>query len=279
MDALPDDRHRTIDGGFVRMMDAMPRLVKANAEEAVIQAARVSCGHVSDSSQRPPEQDEALLRYLFRNNHMTPFEMIVTKWCVKAPLFTARQWMRHRTGSFNEQSARYGVVPTEFYMPGDDDIKYQSKSNKQGSDEPAPELATEFRESLIEAYNTSAAAYDGSIGAGVARELARISLPEGRYTTFYWTVNLRNLFHFLSLRVAPDAQSNIRTYASAILDIVKLYCPIATKAFEDYQLGTMTLTALELRSIKDKTIPVEMSAREKAEWKTKCKYLEIKYAL
>lgn len=295
-DALPTECEKILDiHGFVRLMDAMPRLIQINGlgpEEAIIQAARVSCGKlvgpghnpldapikestitqkaINVESKRTLKQDEALMRYLFRNKHMTPFEMIVTKWCIKAPIFTVRQWMRHRAGSFNEQSARYGVVPTEFYFPEVEDIKSQSETNKQSSDEPLPtEIAEEFRTSVQSSYDMSASAYDDSIETGVARELARITLPEGRYTTFYWTVNLRNLFHFLALRMSADAQSNIRQYASAIFDIVKEYCPLASKAFEDYELNTVSITGLELRALSTGSPPTEMSIREKTEWEAK----------
>jgi thymidylate synthase (FAD) len=132
---------------------------------------------------------------------MTPFEMIQLKFCVRTPLFTARQWFRHRTGSFNEESARYSVIEARYYMPDAEDVRVQSAANKQGSGVPVDEqVATAFQSRVQAAYDSDTAAYTASLDAGVAREIARVVLPEGRYTTFYWAVNLRNLFQFLQLR-------------------------------------------------------------------------------
>lgn len=274
IDALEGvSRVRSIgDHGFVELIDVMPRLTDGSpmgAESAVVQAARVSHGVAASNATRSLATDRALLRYLFRNAHMTPFEMITLKFCIKAPLFTARQWMRHRTGSFNEQSARYSVVETEFYLP---EMAAQSSTNKQGSG-CTMEDSESIRDDIRASYAVSEATYERSIGRGVARELARVALPEGRYTVFYWSVNLRNLFHFLSLRAAPDAQSDIREYANAILGILKEYCPHSVQAFMDYSFESLTLSSHDIAAIKTGQVPHEMSAREVADLNRKMEAL------
>lgn len=254
--------------GYVSLIDVMPRLVDdvMGADAAVVQAARASYGK---GTKIPTLADINLLRYLFRHSHMTPFEMIVLKFGIKAPIFTARQWMRHRAGSFNEQSARYSKIPMEFYLP--EQVMVQDISNKQKSGEAASdEQKLSFLDITSAAYETAAAAYEENLREGVSRELSRIVLPEGRYTTFYWTVNLRNLFHFLELRMSEAAQDNIQEYSKAIFEILKLYCPYSTKAFEDYSLNMLKLTALEVRALTSNATE-EMSEREKAEWKDKSK--------
>jgi thymidylate synthase (FAD) len=255
--------------GFVRLVDVMPRLVQRGGlgpEAAVVQAARVSYGAGTKTAQ----SDEVLLRYLYRHEHMTPFEMITLKFCVRAPLFTARQWMRHRAGSFNEESARYSEIETAFFVPDPADVRAQSAANRQGSgDALGADAVGNFLEDTTRSFAEAAAGYARSLGAGVARELARIVLPEGRYTKFYWTVNLRNLFGFLKLRMAPEAQEDIRRFATAIHEILAVYCPLATKAFDDYTLNAVTLSALEVRALREGAPPPEMSKRERAEWEAK----------
>jgi len=272
IDALPGPTAREVgvgEHGSVRLVDVMPRMVQPDGlgpEAAIVQAARVSYG----AGTKTVRSDEALLRYLFRHDHMTPFEMIVLKFRVCAPLFTARQWMRHRSGSFNEQSARYSAITPEFYMPERRELRVQSKKNKQGggklltdNDAKAFSIRTDM------AYKMTQTTYETSLKAGVVRELSRIVLPEGRYTTFYWTVNLRNLFGFLKLRLDAAAQGNIREYANGILSVISAYCPVAVKAFNDYQMSAISLTALEVEAIQSGETPKEMSSRERAEWAAK----------
>jgi len=282
---VPDNRERLLGAhGFVRLIDAMPRLTEGGGlgpEAAIVQAARVSTG----AGTKTVQADEALLRYLYRHDHHTPFEMVVLKFGVRAPIFTARQWMRHRAGSFNEQSARYGKVPADFYVPEPEELRAQSRANRQGTDEPLPsEDAEKIRREMIWGDEYATEVYEGNLDKGLTRELARIVLPVALYTTFYWTVNLRNLFHFLELRLAPEAQANIRAYAAAILDILRGYCPLAVRAFEDYTLNAVRLTAIETRALRALVTdlrdaaahyqaPTEaeagMSARERAEWARK----------
>lgn len=275
-DALPagDRRVRVPLGegqlGWVRLVDTMPRLVARGGlgpEAAIVQAARVSYG----AGTRTARSDTALLRFLLRNEHMTPFEMVVLKFHVRAPLFTARQWMRHRAGAFNEESARYSEIGEDRYVPAPDEVKAQAAANRQGSGAPLDAGRVAVATGAVRrAYDAGVAAYAALLTAGVSRELARIVLPEGRYTQFYWTVNLRNLFHFLDLRCDAHAQENIRAYAGAVRELVRAYCPVALAAFDDYVSGAVTLSGPEIRAMRpDAGAAPELSAAEQTELRRK----------
>lgn len=200
---------RVLDDGFVRLVDVM------GDDQAILQAARVSTGASSKGSDR----DRGLIRYLYRNQHMTPFEMAELKFHVRAPIFVARQWFRHRTGSFNEASARYKEMPTEFFYP--DEWRAQGTKNHQGSGDALFE--EEQREATMLTkmlHGVAGETYDALLKEGVAREQSRIVLPVSLYTEWYWKVDFRNLLHFLDLRLDSHAQKEIREYADAVLSLV-----------------------------------------------------------
>lgn len=233
--------------GFVELVDFMPSSL-ADPERRIVEAARVSTGH-DLRRQKLTLADKKLIKFLWHNKHMTPFEMCQLQFIVKCPIFVARQWFRHRTGSFNEFSGRYAVMNDEFYLP--ESVRMQDKYNKQMSDMAAevdPQLQEEFNAYLAEScksYNT----YEKLVAKGVAKEVARLGLPVNIYTKFMWSVNLRNLMHFLELRCAVDAQPEIREFADAIYEIIKPIFPITCEAFEESQNG-ITFNAAELEYIK-----------------------------
>ena len=234
-----------LDKGFVRVVDYM------GDDAAVVQGARVSYGR----GTRQVQSDRGLIRYLMRHRHTTPFELAELKIHVRAPIFVTRQWFRHRTASINEYSARYSVLEREFYIPEVESVAAQSASNRQGRGEAmAPEAAARVVEML---RDDAARCYDNylwmlnegedgaaldSTRAGVARELARINLPVGIYTQFYWKVNLWNLLRFLSLRADPHAQAEIRVYAEAILGVVRAWVPNVSDAYDDYVANATSLS-------------------------------------
>lgn len=238
----------------VKLVDSMPR---DKFDEAIVQAARVSYG----SGTKTPSDDRALIRYLMRHNHTTPFEMVEFKFRIRCPIFVARQHMRHRTASINEVSARYSIVDDVYYTPSP--FRGQSAENKQGSSEEAIEdwnVLSMYIESCEKAFYT----YKKMIERGVSRELARCVLPQSTYTDFYWKINLHNLLHYLRLRMDPHAQQEIRELATKIFDVVREKCPIVAEAFEDYRVNTITFTGPELRG-------GELSKREQKEYEEKKK--------
>ncbi len=153
--------------------------------------------------------------------------------------------------SVNEHSARYSVVPDEFEVPPAEEIRYQSKRNRQGGDERVtPELAERFRQDLDRLAKEAYEGYTRALEAGIARETARLILPVAYYTQWYWKIDLWNLFHFLSLRLDPHAQEEIRLYAAEIAKIARLVSPTAFEAFEEFQLGGLTLSRREQRAVR-----------------------------
>ncbi len=245
LEALLFEPVPVLDKGFVRVVDYM------GDDAAVVQGARVSYGR----GTRAVQGDRGLIRYLMRHRHTTPFELCEIKLHVRAPIFVTRQWFRHRTASINEYSARYSVLEREFYIPDAGDVAAQSASNRQGRGEAmAPGDAARVVEML---RDDAARCYDNYLWMlneaedggkrdetrpAVARELARINLPVGIYTQFYWKVNLWNLLRFLSLRADAHAQAEIRAYAVAIGDMVQAWVPDVHQAFADYVMNASTLS-------------------------------------
>ena len=138
------------------------------------------------------------------------------------PIFVARQWIRHRTANVNETSGRYSVLKDDFYFPEIDNVRKQSKTNKQGSETPIEESdAQDFLTNLDQIANQSYAYYQDYLAKGVGREQARMILPVNLYTEWYWKIDLHNLFHFLGLRCDAHAQWEIRVFAEAMLSFRK----------------------------------------------------------
>ncbi|HEV2450166.1 MAG TPA: FAD-dependent thymidylate synthase [Thermoplasmata archaeon] len=240
-DRLLGVRRPVLGHGFVALMDYM------GDDAAIVQAARVSYGKGTKSVR----DDRGLIRYLLRHRHTTPFEMVEFKFHARMPIYVARQWIRHRSASVNEYSARYSVVPDEFDLPGPDRVRAQSTRNRQGRGEALPEAAVErFRSELGRIQQESYAAYQAALEAGVARETARLVLPLSAYTQWYWKIDLWNLFHFLSLRLDPHAQEEIRLFAAEMAALARTVVPVAYDAFEEYQLSGVALTRREQVAIR-----------------------------
>jgi len=158
--------------------------------------------------------DIKLMNYLAENLHMSPFEHQSVTFKVILPLFVAREWMRHRTQSYNEVSMRYSSDPVgKFYVPKI--FRMQAKRNKQSSVGMVDDQIG-CAKILKQAYQHSLDAYHKLLEKGVCREQARSVIPVGNYTEFYATANLRNWMHFYTLRIASDAQWEIREYARCI---------------------------------------------------------------
>jgi thymidylate synthase (FAD) len=283
MDALPSKTVKCLDKGFVTLVDVMPRLVpdgQKTADYAVVQAARVSYG----DGTKTVNEDRGLIRYLMRHSHTTPFEMIDFKFCMKLPIFCARQIIRHRTVSVNEYSGRYSIMKDEFYHPELDNVRQQSKTNKQGGDQQVEEsTAKDFLAYLDEACIKAYQLYEKYINEGISREQARMVLPLNLYTEWYWKCNCHNLLHCLGLRCDKHAQWETRVFADAMLELVRPLIPWTIEAWEDYHdhRGATKLTRLEIDALK-KTFagffvhPLDSdNKREQAEWVDKAKRMGL----
>src|SRR4030095_5551156 len=209
---IPEDAVPVLDHGFVRLDDAMAD------DLSVANSARVRFGRRKEGLGG---RERGLSAFLMRDRHGTPFEHNAFRFHIRCPIFVAREWFRHRVGSFNEFSMRYARATDDFYVPEPDDVRTQVGKPGAYSFEPVdPELAERTREELQAVYETAFATYERLVEAGVARELARSVLPVGAYTEFYWTVNARALMNFVSLRAAETAQREIRRHAAAVETVI-----------------------------------------------------------
>lgn len=264
-----------LDHGFVRVVDYMGN------DSAVVQAARVSYGQ----GTKKVNADKGLINYLIAHRHTTPLEMCEIKFHIKLPIFIARQWIRHRTASVNEYSARYSIMEDEFYIPKGEHMAAQSKVNHQGRDE-SKVLNKEEQKRVLEILKEDAKkSYDhyleminqdenGNVvdesKEGLARELARMNLPVNCYTQWYWKIDLHNLLHFLNLRADSHAQYEIRVYAQTMLDLVKKWVPHTYEAFIKHQkLGkNLSGPAVDVikKMLKGQKVEQEDSGLSVREW-------------
>jgi thymidylate synthase (FAD) len=222
-DVTPDTTIRVLDHGFVRLDDAM------TDDLSVVNGARVSFARRKEEMDA---SDEGLIRFLMRDRHGSPFEHNAFRFHIRCPIFVAREWFRHRIGSFNEFSMRYAKATDDFYVPEAEDVRTQVGKPGAYSFEPvSDELAEQTRAELQAVYEHAFATYTRLVEAGVARELARSVMPVGAYTQFYWTVNARALMNFISLRNSEFAQLEIRRYAEAVESFFADQMPITHAAF------------------------------------------------
>jgi thymidylate synthase (FAD) len=220
---IPRDYRRVLDHGFVRLDGALAD------DLSVVNAARVSFARRREEMD---QADEGLIRFLMRERHGTPFEHNTFRFHVRCPLFVAREWFRHRIGSFNEFSMRYAKATDDFYVPEVEDVRSQvGKPGAYTFEQVDPELAAATREELRAVYEHAYSTYESLVERGVAREVARCVLPVGAYTEFYWTVNARALMNFISLRAAEAAQREIRVYAEAVETFLADRMPATFEAF------------------------------------------------
>lgn len=201
-----------LDHGRLRLIETW------GSDEQIIASARMS----TDGEFRGWEKDEKLLGYLYENKHLTPFEMCGATFEVQAPIFVMREWMRHRTFSYNEMSARYTPLPALDYVPTVERLLANANgSNKQANRIPgAPELTKQYAEwfhLLMKSFlNEAQVIYEQALAAGVPKELARGVLTVSRYSKMRVSGNLRNWMQFLGLREDSSAQYEIRCYAEGI---------------------------------------------------------------
>jgi thymidylate synthase (FAD) len=262
-----------LDHGFLRVVDYMGN------DSAVVQAARVSYGRGTKRAQ----EDRGLISYLMRHRHSTPFEMAEIKLHVKLPIFVARQWIRHRTASVNEYSARYSILDNEFYLPAPEHLAAQSSSNRQGRGRTLDNTEMQFVLDLLK--RDAENAYAGYLQmlnenadgqsvdprrSGLARELARINLSLNFYTQWYWKIDLHNFMGFLQLRADAHAQYEIRAYAEIMLDILQRWVPLTHEAFMEHRMGGVHFSATALKIVKallaGHSVDQQSSGLSKREW-------------
>jgi len=248
-------------GGFVRLVDTM------GDDTSIVEAARVSYA----DGTKTVRGAEGLIRYLMRHWHTTPFEMVEFKFHIKMPMFVARQHFRHRTASVNEMSARYSVIPQEFFVP--EGYRKQSVQNKQSSEDAAVPKDSVLRYQTADHCTKAFELYEEILNDGGCRELARCHLPQSTYTEFYWKIDLHNLLHYLQLRMDQGAQKEIRSYAEAIYRLVQPTVPITMLAFRDFRLESLTLSAVDIECLLSNSLPP--AGGERTEFLVKMRRLGI----
>lgn len=261
MEKIIGRRFDVLDHGFVRVIDYMGN------DSSISEAARVSYG----THLREEKENSRLLDFLIRHSHTSPFEMCEVKLHVKAPIFVARQWLRHRTANVNEISARYTKLNDEYFLPAPMEIGRQSRANKQQRDigELMP-FAMRAREKMKNEIDSTYEVYEGLLEDGVPRELARTVLSLAYYTEFFWKIDAHNLMSFLRLRLSSGAQKEVRAYAEVIaFEILRSWLPLVFDKFEKHVLGSTRLSSRATQFITallaGESPRIEASGMEKGE--------------
>ena len=211
-----------LDHGFIYVQEVM------GSDESIAGSARMSYGR----GTKKINNDAGLINYLVKNHHTSPLEMGEIKFHIRMPIFTARQWIRHRTANLNEYSGRYSEMVRLFYTPETAQICYQDTVNKQGSGDPLKEVDAIIAQSIIHtAANDAFNYYENLLSKNVSRETARIVLPLNTYTEVVWKLDVSNLIKFLYLRDDSHAQWEIRVYAIEIAKAVKKHFPLVYAAY------------------------------------------------
>lgn len=230
LEALRGMEIKIHDVGYIRLLDWM------GGDRDIEDAARMSYGKGTTKRQ----DTGALIDYLWRNGHASPFEMCSIKFNVRLPIFVMRQWGRHRTSKINEMSLRYSEAVDLYYHP--EEWRANTSPNKQVSHYAGDELREKQDLTYSESLEASHNAYNDLLHYDTAREMARMVLPVSNYTEIVWKMDLRNLLGFLQQRLDSHAQKEIRDYAEAIKEIVRLWVPYTWSAFENHTLKALKLS-------------------------------------
>lgn len=227
LDPGPEELTRNVlDHGFVRLRNLAGPTRRRNARFDADSIDPARCARISfdaEAETRPRDKDLKLNRYLLSRHHNTPIEMIEVWVEMKLPIFVARQFVRHRTATINEVSARYVELPAEWYIPKPEHVGFVTSSAKQGREIREGEInpvAEIFTSGLDHSCRNAYMMYTSSISAGVPAELARNLLHLNHYTHWMWKQDLWNVLHFLGKRLAPNAQFEAREYAGALQSLL-----------------------------------------------------------
>lgn len=238
---LADNYIKVLDHGFVGLVD------HKLGDDIIANAARLSYGNGTTKVRK----DDTLIPYLWEHEHTSPFEMCEAWFHVKLPLYIARQIVRHRTASLNEVSARYSEVADEFYIPEIGRFNTQNTLNKQMSSKDVVGDPDSMRDMYIASCSLAYTNYKTMVDGGLAREVARGVLPQCIYTEWVWKIDLKNLLHFLKLRLDSHAQYEAQVYAQAKYDLVAPFIPQTIKAFENHTLNGKRFSQEEMSIIID----------------------------
>ncbi len=268
LENILEDKIPVLDKGFIRVIDYM------GDDSSITQAARISYG----KGTKTVSNDKNLIRYLLRNEHTSVFEMCEIKLHIKAPIFIARQWLRHRTANVNEYSARYSEMDNDLYCPELEHITGQDMSNRQSrGSELEDNIKQESKDKINKINQESYSVYKSLIDNGVAREIARGVLPTNLYTQFYWKIDLNNLMRFVKLRSSDHAQFEIREYALKIKEILKLWLPFTYDAFHNYNCLSLSQESMNVitKLLKNEKVTKDDTKMSKNEWNSLMKNFNL----
>jgi len=215
--------------------ESIVELIKHNASDKDVAHAAWVSNYGGDARTRETDRIAGLINFLYRERHMSPFEHGSFTFYVETPIFVAREFMRHRTASYNEHSARYSDLAPILWIP--DNNRPIVQSGKVGAyrfEVGTPEQYIILDEEMTRAYEVAWDSYQNMKKAGIANEVARAVLPVGIYTRFYVTMNPRNVMQFLQLRNDPNAQQEIREVAEKIEEHFAKAMPLTYKAYVEY---------------------------------------------
>ena len=227
---IPEGATRILDNGFVRLVESWGGGDAGIPEAGIVEAARQS----TQGAFRGWDRDAKLHRYLYEHQHNTPFEFAGMVIEVRAPIFVFREWMRHRTQSYNEMSSRYAPLPDLYYLPTVE--RLMADGGKQGGAVRGALTLTRseavaFRADLARDYRAFSRRYKRALDSGVPKELARLGMPVGHYSQMRASANLRNWLAFLTLRMDPAAQWETQQFARAVYAIVQREFPRTAALF------------------------------------------------
>lgn len=223
---MPIGASFVLDHGYTRLVDCM------GSDLSIVRNARVSY-NAEWRAGKDEGSDEKLIRYLMANGHNTPFEAGVATFEVKAPIFVIRQWHRHRTQSYNEVSARYTQLPSEYFLPEQSTITMQSSDNKQMRTSEQHSDANHMRTMMDMCNRRTFRVYEELLALGCPRELARTVLPLGTYTHMFATANLHNWLNFIRERLHEHAQYEIQVYAREVAKSLEQKFPVTMEIFKE----------------------------------------------
>ena len=217
------NRWTAVDGiGFVELLDTF------GDDLTVVNAARVS---FAKESATMSDRDAKLIKYLADHNHVTPFFHPQVRFRIKMPIFVAREWYRHQIGfARNEVSRRYVDTTPECWVPAVSDFRARDPKAKQGSRPDAVATAEEWHTQVDAAAKEAVRLYEAMIADGIAPEIARCVLPQSMYTEFIETGSLAAYARLCGLRLSPDAQKEIRSYATGLSELLIPHFPVSWAA-------------------------------------------------
>lgn len=238
-------RHEVPGLGSVTLRDY------CGTDAAISRAARVSYGR--EDAARGLDADAKLISFLVSHRHTSPLEMATLTLQIEAPIFVARQWLRHRTASVNERSLRYTEAASESAIMspggmGDLCADPEPGASKQGRGAPVAAEAAAWAV-VASSFTASARSYRSLRSAGVSREQARAVLPMATMTAWVWKIDLHNLLHFIGLRTAPDAQRETRLLAEQVAKIVADAYPLTWGAWVEHVRDAPRLSSSAWRAL------------------------------